>query len=161
MTDENGSKDIKIKELQKTITSLTKTIFFVVALGIVLTMIAMSIGINNVKDTKQEYSIESKILLNQMEEQNKIKANPDMNMEQYLEIRNKYLEKHFNILLEYKNPELSAYILGIEQCLEKYYTKTETENTSETELNQIAEECNQIGENIEKTQYKLMTEKIR
>lgn len=123
-----------------------------------LGLLGMYIKDQEIQQTKTEYSIEAKLLLINIQETNKFLSKETWDLNEWIPIRNKYLEQRYNTLLEYNNPKLTEAVKQQETCLKQLITAKEAEDTEL--FNKIADTCNSIGENIDALLLQQLQQKI-
>lgn len=122
---------------------------------LILSFINYNMGI---QQTKNDYSIESKLLINQYNEQNEYLENHNISMEEWIEIRNHHLEKQYNIMLEYRDEYLEGKIRNQEKCLEELKTFKQIDDANA--FNKTSKKCNKIGENIRIRHLAILKKKV-
>jgi len=132
---------------------LLGTLCILVFGGVALNMMAEE----TVSSTKEKYSLEARLLLNQLNEKKQLNSRTwDLN--EWMVIHNRYLENYYNLLLEYDDEKLSSSVYAIELCLKNLYEMKEDGNSEM--LDEISKRCNKFGREIEDRHYKLLVGKV-
>ena len=130
----------------------TMTVICIAVLG----SVAIQAGCKNQKPNNP---VAAKLLVNQIEERQK-RAGKVYDFDEWLTIHNKHLEKRYNLLLEFWDPELSNLVKAQETCLiDLTYYK---QNNATAEIrNDQADLCNKIGEDIDARLLVILNKEIR
>ena len=95
---------------------------------------------------KTDEKIEEKILLNFFQEKNEFNSLNEWDLNVWLPRKNFYLENYYNLLLKYKDNELTALVRSEALCLEKMAIEARDENFA-TDLTRNL--CNILGGKID------------
>ena len=117
---------------------------------IILCIFLMGFGTGTI--SVQNVNIEREILLNQLDERRMFSSRETWTLEEWLPLKNSYLENYYNLLLKYDNPQLSAEIIKQGECLE-LLNDAKLRNVDVNTYNSIVDACNRFGDNIKELFY--------
>ena len=95
------------------------------------------------KNVRQEYGLEGRILLNQLQEQKTFNTKESWDLNEWVPIRNQHMQQHYNLLLQYDSPSLTSKVRQLEDCLKDLAAADVNHRSS------VSDKCNEIGETVE------------
>jgi len=148
-----------VKEAEfKNILDGERRIWFLLIIVIILLAVLGFIGKDyEIAKIKNEYSIESKILLNELSERAELRKQ-EWDLNEWIIKHNEYLENHLNYLLLYNDEEMRNFVVAEEKCLADLYYYYEIKEAGK--MAETAEKCNAINREIEKRHAILLNKKL-
>lgn len=145
------------EEIKPVMKSRTTLLIIIAVLAIVVVAIYLGEGIKR-ENTMAKYSLEGRIILNQISER-KIITLQMWDLNEWVMIHNIHLENYYNLLLEYEDESLTSLVRSEEECL-KVLDSYNGENVEIALVNEQIDLCNEIGSNIDTQLQKILKEKI-
>lgn len=149
--------------IEKKAKGISKAAFVLTVIVLFIVFFAALVGYKSESEAqleaaKERYSIEARVLLSQLMETEEFRSKENWDLNEWLPVKNKYIERRYNLLLGYNDSELGSLLRQQEDCLASLYYFYQKGDTNSQYLQ--ADECNRLGESIDERVMELLIERL-